>query len=364
MKHDRIWNFNAGPAALPLEVLEKVHEQWFNFQGSGMCEIEMSHRSKEFDAIHNNTIAMMKKLLGLGDNYHVLFVQGGASQQFGMLPMGFLDKNKTADYINTGTWSTKAIKEAQLFGNVNVAFDGNEVDFMRLPKQEELKLSANAEYLHFTSNNTIKGTQFFDFPKTENGIPLVCDMSSDILSHRFDPAPFGMMYAGAQKNLGPSGVTLVILRDDFYQKASTNVTSMLKYKTHVDKNSLYNTPNTFGIYLMGLVLNWIDGLGGLEGVEKINKAKADLLYGTMSESNGYYRCPVAEDSRSWMNVCFRLPSEELEGMFVAQGLEAGFCGMKGHRSVGGCRISMYNASPLQAIEDVTAFMKDFMAKNG
>lgn len=364
MKYDRIWNFNAGPAALPLEVLEKVHEQWFNFQGSGMCEIEMSHRSKEFDKLHNDAIAMVKKLLGVGDEYHVLFLQGGASLQFGMIPMGFLDKTKTADYINTGTWSTAAIKEAKLFGNINIAFDGNEVDFKRLPRQDELKLTPNAEYLHFTSNNTIKGTEFFTFPKTENGVPLVCDMSSDIFSHPIDPKPFGMIYAGAQKNLGPSGVTLVIMRDDFYQKARTDVTAMLKYKTHVDKNSLYNTPNTFGIYLMGLVLEWIDGIGGLEGIGKINKAKADLLYGYMDSTDGYYRCPVEFDSRSRMNVCFRLPNEELEAMLISQGLKAGFCGMKGHRSVGGCRISMYNASPLQAIEDVVAFMKDFLAKNG
>ncbi|MDP8205555.1 MAG: 3-phosphoserine/phosphohydroxythreonine transaminase [Candidatus Electryonea clarkiae] len=362
MKYDRIWNFNAGPAAVPLDVLEKVNETWFNYGGAGMAVMEMSHRSKEFDEIHNNAIALLKKLMGLGDDYHVLFLQGGASLQFAMCPMNFLGEGKTADFINTGAWSTKAIKEAKLFGNVNVAFDGNEVDFMRLPKQDELKLSDDAVYLHCTSNNTIKGTQFFDFPKSD--APLVCDMSSDILSHRIDPKPFGMIYAGAQKNLGPSGVTLVILHDDFYQKANHDNTTMLTYKIHIEKNSLYNTPNSFGIYFLGEVLQWIDGLGGVEAVEKINKAKADLLYGFIDDNIDFYRGPVAKDSRSWMNVCMRLPNEDLEALFIKEGREAGFNGLKGHRSVGGIRVSMYNAIPLKAIEDLVVFMKAFMAKNG
>ncbi|MBZ0263312.1 3-phosphoserine/phosphohydroxythreonine transaminase [bacterium] len=363
MKYDRIYNFNAGPAAVPLEALEAVHEKWFNFEGAGMALMEMSHRSKEYDAIHEETIRLIKKLMGLGDNYHVLFLQGGASLQFAMLAMNFLGQGNTADYINTGTWSTKAIKEAKLFGNVNVAFDGNEVEFMRLPKQNELKLTAGAKYVHITSNNTIKGTQFFDFPET-NGIPLVCDMSSDIMSHTIDPEPFGMIYAGAQKNLGPSGVTLVILRDDLYKTANPDLTTMLKYSTHVEKNSLYNTPNTFGIYFMGQVLKWIDDQGGIAAVEKVNKAKADLLYGFMDENKDFYRGPVAADSRSWMNVCMRLPSEELEAKFVKEGREAGFNGLKGHRSVGGIRVSMYNATGLNAIEAVVEFMKVFMKNNG
>lgn len=362
LKHNRVYNFNAGPAAIPLEVLERVQEQWFNFEGSGMNLMEMSHRSKEFDAVHNETIARVKSLLNLGDEYHVLFLQGGASTQFGMLPMNFLNKDQTADYINTGTWSTKAIKEAQKFGNVNVAFDGNTVDFMRLPTQDELKLTEDAAYVHVTSNNTIKGTQFFDFPKVD--APLIADMSSDILSHTVDASQFSMIYAGAQKNLGPSGVTLVILRDDFYATAHDAVTTMLSYKTHLDKNSLYNTPPTFAIYLMGEVLKWVEEKGGVAGMEQRNRAKADLLYGFFEENPEFFRCPVSPESRSWMNVCFRLPTEELEGRLVNEGKAAGFIGLKGHRSVGGLRISMYNANGVESVEAVVNFMKDFMKRNG
>lgn len=363
MKYDRIWNFNAGPSAIPVEVLEKVQDGWFNYRNSGMNIMEMSHRSKDFDAIHNETIDLIKQLLGLDDGWHVLMIQGGASLQFAMAPMNFLHKGQTADYINTGTWSTKAIQEAKLFGNVNVAFDGNEVEFKRIPKQHELKLTDNAAYVHITSNNTIKGTQFLKFPDTK-GVPMICDMSSDILSHNFDPSPFGMIYGGAQKNLGPSGVTLVILRDDFYKTAREDMTTMLSYKTHVDKNSLYNTPPTFGIFVMNHVLKWIKSNGGLAGMDARNKAKADLLYGFMDNSGGFYRGAVAEDSRSWMNVCLLLPDKELEPKFVAEGLAAGFNGLKGHRSVGGIRVSMYNATPIEAIQDLTAFMKEFQAKNG
>ena len=361
-KYDRAYIFNAGPAAVPVDVLETVHEQWFNYQGSGMNVMEMSHRSKEYDAIHNETITNMRKLLNLGDEYHVLFLQGGASTQFAMIPMNFLNGG-TADYINTGSWSTKAIKEAKLFGNVNVAFDGNQVEFMRLPKQDELTLTPDAKYVHITSNNTIKGTQFFDFPNTGN-VPMVADMSSDILSHRFDATPFGLIYAGAQKNLGPSGVTLVIIRDDLAKTANENLTTMLKYSTHIEKNSLYNTPPTFGIFFMGEVLKWILANGGLEGMEQRNKKKADMLYGFFDENPDFFKCPVAKDSRSWMNVAFRLHSEDLEGKMISEATRNGFVGMKGHRSVGGLRISMYNATPPEHIEAVIAFMKDFMQHNG
>jgi phosphoserine aminotransferase len=340
-----------------------VHEKFFNYEGAGMAVMEMSHRSKEFDKIHNDTIARVRELMGIGDDYHVLFLQGGASTQFAMVPMNFLGEGKTADYVDTGTWSTKAIKEAKLFGNVNVAFSGKEIGYTRLPKQDELQLTDGARYVHLTSNNTIKGTQYFDFPNT-NGVPIVCDMSSDILSHKFDPSPFGLIYAGAQKNLGPSGVTLVIMRDDFYQTANEGITSMLAYKTHVDKNSLFNTPPTFAIYLMGEVLRWMIEMGGMDAMEARNKKKADTLYGFIEANKDFYNCPVAEDSRSWMNVVFRLPSEDLEAQFVKEGREAGFNGLKGHRSVGGCRVSMYNASPPEAIDDLVVFMKDFMQKNG
>lgn len=363
MKYDRIWNFNAGPAAVPLEVLETVHQDWFNCQNTGMSLMEWSHRSKEYDAIHNHTAELVKKLFGLSDDYHVLFLQGGASLQFAMAPMNFLGEGKTADYINTGSWSTKAIKEARLFGNVNIAFDGNDVNFTRLPGQNELKLTENAAYVHVTSNNTIKGTQYFNFPET-NGVPLICDMSSDILSHRFDPKLFGLIYAGAQKNLGPSGVTLVILRDDLLKTARGGLTTMLTYDIHVEKNSLYNTPNTFGIYFMGEVLKWIDNMGGLGVMEDRNRQKADLLYGFMDDNVEFYRGTVEKDSRSWMNVCLRLPNEDLEAMFVVEGKTAGFNGLKGHRSVGGIRVSMYNAIPPDAIKDLIDFMQDFMDRNG
>ena len=363
MKYDRIWNFNPGPAAVPLEVLEHVHENWFNYMETGMNIIEWSHRSREYDEIHNNTAAMVKKLFGLGDEYHVLFLQSGASLQFAMVPMNFLGWGKTADYINTGSWSEKAVKEAMLFGNVNIAFDGKEVNYTSLPKQYDLKLTEGAAYVHLTSNNTIKGTQFFDFPDTGD-VPIIADMSSDILSHRFDPKPFGLFYAGAQKNLGPSGVTLIVIRDDMLQGANDGLTTMLSYSTHVEKNSLFNTPNTFGIFLMGRILQWIVDMGGLEAMEDRNRRKAELLYGFMDENSGFYRGTVDKNSRSWMNVCIRLPEEELEAKFVTEGKTAGFNGLKGHRSVGGIRVSMYNATPIEAIKDLVVFMKDFMAKNG
>ena len=361
LKYDRIWNFNAGPAAIPLEVLERVHESWFNFGGTGMNLMEWSHRGKEYDAIHNEAIERIKRICGLDDKFHVLFLQGGASTQFAQIPMNFL-QGGTADYINTGAWSKKAIAEAKLFGTVNVAFDGNTVEFKRLPKPEELKLSKDAKYVHITSNNTIKGTEFFEFPKVE--APLVADMSSDILSHKLDFTQFSMIYAGAQKNLGPSGVTLVIVRDDFLKTAKIEgVPTMLQYGTHVENNSLYNTPPTFGIYMLREVLKWVEDEGGLEGMEKRNREKADLLYGFFNDNPDYFKCPVEKGSESWMNVCFRLPNEELEAKMISESKAAGFSGMKGHRSVGGLRISMYNASPVDAVKDVISFMKEFMAKN-
>jgi len=364
MKYDRIWNFNAGPAAVPLEVLEQVYAEWFNCKGTGMALLEMSHRSKEYDAIHNNTIALVKELLGLDDRFHVLLLQGGASTQFAMIPMNFLLPGRTADYINTGTWASKAIKEAKPLGSVNVAFDGKAENYMRLPRQDELKLSSDAVYTHFTSNNTIKGTEYFKYPDLGNS-PMVCDMSSDIMSHKFDATKFSLIYAGAQKNLGPSGVTLVVIRDDFYQTARLEgLPTMMSYKTHVDENSMYNTCPTFAIYFMGLVLQWIKDNGGLAGMEKRNRAKAELLYGFMDKHADYYRGPVDKGSRSWMNICMRLPSEELEEKFVKEAKAAKMIGIKGHRSVGGIRFSCYNAVPIEAMQAAVDFMGDFMKKNG
>ena len=362
MEYKRIYNFNAGPAAIPLDVLRRVYDKWFNFEGCGMAVMEMSHRSKEFDDLHNRTIALVKQLLELSDNYHVLFLQGGASLQFSMLPMNVLTKRKSADYINTGSWSTKAIKEAKLFGNVNVAFDGSSDKFMRLPKMKEIKLSKDAEYVHITSNNTIKGTQFFKFPKTGN-IPLICDMSSDIMSRTIDINQFGMIYAGAQKNLGPSGVTLVIIRDDMLKKMSDKTPSMLNYHVHMSKNSLFNTPNTFGIYIMGEVLQWIVEHGGMRGMEERNRAKAEMLYNFMDENDDFYKGAVDKGSRSWMNICFRLPNEELEAKFALESKGARFSGLKGHRSVGGLRASIYNATSLRDVKTLITYMKAFKKRN-
>ncbi len=362
MAYNRIWNFNAGPAALPLEVLEKIHKDWFNYPNSGMNVMEMSHRGKDYDAIHNTAISHLRTLLDLPESYHILFLQGGASLQFAMVPMNFLTEGKTADYVHTGAWASKAIKEAKLFGKVNVAYDGKANNYERLPRQDELKLTPDAAYLHLTSNETIGGIEFFDYLSGGN-VPLVCDMSSDILSHRFDPKPFSMIYAGAQKNLGPSGVTLVIIRDDFLKTAKTGLPTMLSYDTHIQENSLYNTPPTFGIYTMSLVLQWIIDQGGLDGIEKANLAKANRLYNEIDDSQGYYRGTVDTTARSIMNICFRMATEELEEKFIKEAKSAGFIGLKGHRSVGGIRVSAYNAVPLEAIEALTNFMEEFKANN-
>ncbi len=359
----RVHNFYAGPAALPLEVLEETRDELLEFRGSGVSVMETSHRSKEFDALHNETIGLFKELMGLGDNFKVLLLQGGASLQFAMVPMNLLGEGKSADYIQTGSWSKKALKEAKLFGTVRVA-GTTEKDgvFRSIPKQEELDLDPNAVYCHLTSNNTIFGTQWRQFPDT-GGVPLVADMSSDILSRAVDPAPFGIIYAGAQKNLGPSGVTVVAIRDDLLEKCSKDTTTMLNYHTHADKNSLFNTPPCLAIYILHKVLNWTKKQGGVASLEKINDAKAKLIYGAIDGSNGFYNCPVEKDSRSYMNVVFRLPTEELEKKFAGEGLAAGFLGLKGHRSVGGIRVSMYNANGLESVKDVVGFMKDFAAQN-
>lgn len=357
----RVHNYNAGPAALPLQTLKYAADEFLDFQNSGMSVMEVSHRSKEYDAVHNEAVSLVKSLLALPDDYHVLFLQGGASTQFAMIPMNLLGGDKFADYVNTGTWSTKAIKEAKLIGKFRLAGSSEQGGFTSIPK--ELDLDPNAEYVHITSNNTIKGTQYFKFPET-GGVPLVADMSSDIMWRPFDVKPFGIIYAGAQKNLGPSGVTLVIIRDDILAKCNDNLPTMFKYKTHVEKNSLYNTPPTFGIYMLRNVLKWINDQGGLDAMEKQNRAKSELLYGLIDNSGGYYKNPIVKEDRSVMNVVFRLPSEELEAKFVADGKNAGFIGLKGHRSVGGCRVSMYNATSLESITDLTGFMKDFQAENG
>lgn len=360
----RVRNFYAGPAALPLEVIEAARDELLDFEGSGVSVTETSHRSKEYDKVHSETISLAKELLGLSDNYKVLLLQGGASTQFAMIPMNLLGQSESADYVITGSWSKKAIKEAKIVGNVKVAATTEQDGVFRtIPKQKELQLDEKAVYCHITSNNTIYGTQWRNFPNT-GSVPLVADMSSDILSRKFDPKPFGLIYAGAQKNLGPSGVTVVAIRDDMLEKCAAGLPTMLSYKTHAEKDSLYNTPPCFAIYMANKVLNWVKAKGGVAEMEKINAAKAELIYDAIDNSGGYYKNTIGTEDRSHMNVVFNLNSEELEKKFVAEGLTAGFVGLKGHRSIGGIRVSMYNANGLDAIKEVAAFMKNFAAKNG
>jgi len=361
MKDHRIFNFNPGPAALPLPVLEEIQENFLNFAGTGMSIVEVSHRSPAFDEVINDAVARTRRLLGLDDRFKVLFMQGGASLQFALIPMNFLRNGETADYVNTGTWSTKAIKEAQLLEkSIRVVASSEDRDFCYIPSR--IGFSPDAAFAHITSNNTIKGTQWADFPEID--APLVADMSSDILSRRFDPNRFGLIYAGAQKNIGPAGVCLVIVRDDMLERVPENLPSMLKYTTFAAKNSLYNTPPCFAIYAVQLVLKWIEEtVGGLDEMEAVNRDKAGRLYAFLDES-GFYRGTADADSRSLMNVTFRLPTEDLEKRFVADALENDLGGLKGHRSVGGCRASIYNPMPVEGVEALIDFMKVFERREG
>jgi phosphoserine aminotransferase len=362
MKENRVFNFNPGPAAIPLEVLEEIQEEFLNFKGSGMSITEISHRSKPFDDVINDAIERTKRLLKLDDRFKVLFIQGGASMQFCMIPMNLLADDKSADYVNTGTWATKAIKEAQLLKKtIKVVASSEDKNFSYIP--ENIKFSPDAAYAHITSNNTIKGTQFADFPDTGN-IPIISDMSSDIMSRPLDMDRFGLIYAGAQKNLGPAGVCMVIIRDDMLERVPDTVPSMLKYTTYSSKNSLYNTPPCFAIYTVQLVMKWLEEkIGGLKNMEKINKKKAAILYDFFDTSN-FYNGTAEKNSRSLMNVTFRLPNEDLEKAFVADATKNNLIGLKGHRSVGGCRASIYNAMPTEGIEALVDFMKVFESKNG
>lgn len=358
----RAYNFNAGPSALPLEVLERAQKELVNFNDTGMSIMEMSHRSKDFEEVHNNVILRLKKIFSIPDNYEVLLLQGGASLQFTMVPMNFLSEGQTASYILTGSWSEKAMKEAKLFGTAVEAASTKENKYRNIPNIEDITFNASDAYVHLTSNNTIFGTQWNEFPHTGD-VPLVADMSSDILSRPVDVSQFGIIYAGAQKNLGPSGVTVVIIRKDLIEKANTNIPTMLKYKTHADSNSLYNTPPTFGIYMLGEVLRWVEEQGGLEAIQKRNEEKAKLIYDVIDESNGFYKGHAETDSRSLMNITFRLADEELEKQFLAEAKAAGFVGLNGHRSVGGCRASTYNAVPVEACEALRDFMVEFQKKH-
>ncbi len=361
----RVINFNAGPAGLPLPALERARDELLDFQGSGMSIMEHSHRGKEYDAVHTEAIALLTRLLGLPDTHQVLFLSGGASLQFAMVPMNFLPMGKRADYVLTGVWSEKALDEAKLLGATRVACSTKAHDgrYYRVPAQAELELDPVAAYVHTTSNNTIYGTQYQTLPDT-GAVPHVCDMSSDFLWRPLDVSKFGLIYAGAQKNLGPSGVLVAVVQKDLLGRARKDIPKILRYATHAEHNSLYNTPPTLAIYLVRNVLAWIEAEGGLPGMERRNRAKADLLYGALDRLSGFYTAPVEKASRSVMNIVFRLPSEALDDGFVAAAKKAGMVGLKGHRSAGGIRVSAYNAVSVKDVETLVSFMESFAKSHG
>jgi phosphoserine aminotransferase len=359
---ERIYNFSAGPAVLPVSVLEEAQRELVSLPGVGMSVMEISHRSKTFDEIIGSAERGLRELLGLPENYRVLFLQGGASLQFSMIPMNFLPKDGSADYIVTGSWGKKAVKEAKREGAVNIAATTADGGFTRVPARDELKLDPKAAYVHITTNETIEGVEWKQEPETKD-VPLIADASSDILSHAIPVEKYALIYAGAQKNMGPSGVTLVIIRDDLLERIPDNLHTMLDYRTHVQNNSLYNTPNTWGIYIINLVCKWLQEKGGLAGMERENEAKAQLLYDAI-DATDFYRGHADADSRSIMNITFRLPNEELEKKFANEATAAGLDGLKGHRSVGGIRASIYNAFPREGVEALVSFMQEFEKKNG
>jgi phosphoserine aminotransferase len=358
----RIHNFSAGPAVLPVEVLEEAQRELLSLPGVGMSILEISHRSKAFDEIIERCEADLRALAGIPPNYHVLFLQGGASLQFSMVPMNILPPGGSADYIVTGSWSQKAVKEAKRVGTVKIAGSTESENFTRVPTQSELTLDPAAAYVHITTNNTIFGTEWHE-PPAVGDVPLVADTSSNMCSRPIDVARYGLIYAGAQKNLGPSGVTLVIVRDDLVARTPASLPTMLQYGVHVENKSMYNTPPVFGVYIMRLVLKWFMKQGGLGAIEQRNIRKANKLYAEIDRT-GFYRGHAHKDSRSRMNVTFRLPSEELEKKFSKEATAAGLDGLKGHRSVGGLRASIYNAFPEEGVDALVAFMKEFERTNG
>jgi phosphoserine aminotransferase len=360
---DRIYNFSAGPAVLPLSVLEEVQRDLIALPGVGMSVMEISHRSKPFEVIIGAAEADIRTLAGVPDSYKVLFLQGGASTQFSMVPMNLLTEGRTADYIMTGSWATKAAKEARKVGAVHETGSTADTNYNRIPADSELSFTEGAAYVHMTSNNTIEGTEWHRLPEIPDGVPLVSDASSDIFSGPIDVSKYGLVYAGAQKNLGPSGVTLVIIREDLLERSSKSLPTMLNYGVHAENGSLYNTPPAFGVYVLGLVIKWALAQGGLEGIDALNERKAGKLYGELDRT-GFWRPTAQEDSRSLMNVTFRLETEDLEKQFIKEATAAGFDGLKGHRDVGGMRASIYNAFPEAGIDDLVAFMQEFERVNG
>ena len=358
----RVFNFNPGPGTLPLEVLEQAQAELLDFKGTGMSVMEISHRSKEFEAVIEGAASDLRDLLNIPANYKIMFLQGGASLQFTMLPMNLLPAGASADYIVTGVWGKTAIKEAKKIGKARTAANTEADGFTSLP--ETLDLDPQAAYLHFTSNETIHGIEYFTEPTPLTGVPLVCDTSSDFISRPIDVSKYGMLYAGAQKNAGPSGVTIVILREDLLERIPANLPVMLDYKALAESGSLYNTPPSFSIYIVGLVFQWAKKLGGLAAIEKINRTKADLVYSAIDNSGGFYRGHAQPAARSLMNIPFRLPSEELEETFAKEAKNASLIGLKGHRSVGGMRASIYNAMTVEGAQALANFMAEFQRKNG
>ncbi len=357
----RAYNFSAGPAILPEEVLKEAQAELVDYKGTGMSIMEMSHRGKEYSAVHDECIANIKELLNIPEGYSVLFMTGGASSQFALIPMNLLAAGQTADYTNSGAWAAKAIEEAQMFGNVNIAADcGKEIP-TRVPTADELNLTPGAAYLHITSNETISGAQWKTFPECE--APLIADMSSDILSRPLDVSKFGLIYAGAQKNLGPAGITLAIIKDELAERCPDTVPTIMRYKTHIANNSLYNTVPTFPVYMLCLVTRWLKAKGGLEGIQKLNEAKAAKLYDAI-DSTDFYTGTAVPEFRSDMNVTWRIANEELEPLFIEEAAKQNLKTLKGHRSVGGIRASIYNAFPAEGIDALISFMKEFEAKHG
>ncbi len=364
---DRLFNFNAGPSTLPLEALEEAAKELVNFKGSGMSIMEASHRSKEYEVVHNEAIALIKDLYKIPENYEVLFLQGGASLQFAMIPMCFLRDGKKALYVNTGAWSKKAIKEVKILGKKHeVIATSEETNFDRIPEIGEIKNTGDIDYVYITSNNTIFGTEYKTLPET-NGIPLVIDASSDVLSAPIDWKNIGVLFAGAQKNVGPAGVAIAIVRKDLYEREADNIPTMLRYSTHAENNSLYNTPPTLTIYMIGLVMKWLKNtIGGLDAMKKQNEEKAAMVYDAIESSNGFYKAHAQKDSRSLMNITFVLGNDadgSLSKKFVDEAKAEGLHGLKGHRSVGGMRASTYNAMPVEGCKKLAEFMNKFAAAN-
>jgi phosphoserine aminotransferase len=359
----RVFNFSAGPAVLPEAVLQRAREELLDWHGSGMSVMEMSHRGKEFIAIAEKAEADLRELLGIPANYKVLFLQGGATAQFAMVPLNLLRGKKSADYVNTGEWSKKAIKEAKKFGGVNVAASSEATNFTTVPPLKDWQLDRDAAYVHYTPNETIGGLEFSFVPDT-GGVPLVADMSSTILSRPIDVTRYGLIYAGAQKNIGPAGLTIVIVREDLLGGAAAGTPSVFDYKVHADNGSMYNTPPTYAWYIAGLVFEWLKANGGLKAMAAINERKAQKLYARIDTSGGFYKNPVEPQSRSWMNVSFTLKDAALDEEFLKGAKAAGLVQLKGHRSVGGMRASIYNAMPEAGIDALIVYMQDFMKRKG